>query len=362
MLCPNCKRANPEGSNFCGWCGQQIRAESAQVALNFHSIPHIYPLPEFVLNVLVLNNRLLPVQIKQMVSQVNDCQSLLEKTRNPRVFFERYDFLCALLFKLQPYEHSLEVTFSPYTPSFLILEYLANREDVIRQFLSRNLADTKFRKQIEEYDYLLSGEHKRLLCESELIPQNQISLYDKKSKIVSLFSDKWLNVAKNEFVVIDIETTGLSKTTDYIVELAAVRYSGCQETEKCVSLINPRVMIPPEAVAIHHITNAMVHNAPTIEKVLPDYLDFLGDSLIVGHNVNFDIGFIEVWSRRLGYDPSWNYIDTIAVSKKMLPGLENYKQQTILNAIGYQQNKYHRAEDDCRGCAAIMMLGISSLV
>lgn len=184
----------------------------------------------------------------------------------------------------------------------------------------------------------------------------------KKSKIVSLLSKKWLSLAYNEFIVVDLETTGLNKNNDYIIEVAAIRYQKGYEVDKFVTLINPCVYIPAGVSRIHGIYNEHVANSPTIEKVLPRLLDYLGNSLLVAHNANFDIGFIEVWAGRLSYEPHWNYVDTISVAKKFIPGLPNYKQHTILDAIGYKQNRYHRAEDDCRGCAEIMNIGINSLI
>ena len=192
--------------------------------------------------------------------------------------------------------------------------------------------------------------------------QNQAPIvYDKQSKIVSLYTKKWSDAADEDFVVIDIETTGLNKVYDRIVEVAAIRYVNGVEFGKFATLVNPQMPIPPDAQAIHGISNAMVRNSPTIEAVLPSLLRFLEGKLLCGHNVNFDIGFLEVCARRLGCSPIWNYIDTISVAKKLVPGLPNYKQKTILDALGYRQSQYHRAEADCRGCAHIMTLALNSL-
>ena len=186
-------------------------------------------------------------------------------------------------------------------------------------------------------------------------PSLEVVDYEKKSKIVSILQPKWFDRACVSFTVIDIETTGLSKSNDEIVELAAIKYRNGVEVDKFVSLVKPKFGIPEDVIAIHHITNRMVLFSPRIEQVLPEFLAFLGDDLLVGHNVNFDVGFIEVASRRLGYDPEWKYVDTISVAKKLYPGLENYKQATVMNAIGYRQAVAHRAEEDCRGCAQILL-------
>ena len=185
---------------------------------------------------------------------------------------------------------------------------------------------------------------------------------EKKSRIVSIFTKKWSNIAWNEFIVLDLETTGLYKEWDRIVEISAIRYRNGVEVDKFVSLVNPECRIPYPAMEVHRITDEMVASAPILSQILQQFLEYLGDSLLVGHNASFDIGFIEVWSRRYGLDPSWKYVDTISVARKILPGLPSYKQKSILDHIGYEQSSYHRAENDCRGCAEIMMLGLNSVL
>lgn len=177
---------------------------------------------------------------------------------------------------------------------------------------------------------------------------------ERQSRIVSVFTNKWYSIACEEFVVVDIETTGLDRYYDHIIELSAIRFEGGVEQEKFTTLIRPPVKIPSDAVAVHGITNSAVRSAPSIDSVLPAFLEFVGDSLLVGHNANFDIAFIEIAAREMGYNPAWRYIDTISVAKKAYPGLPNYKQQTILRTMGYRQPNAHRAEDDARGCAQIL--------
>ena len=184
---------------------------------------------------------------------------------------------------------------------------------------------------------------------------------EKKSKIVSITTKKWFTKVEESFVAIDIETTGLNKNVDHIVELAAIRFVHGIEQDKMISLVKPPTPIPQSAIDIHHIYNSMVSNAPIIEEVLPKFIDFIGNDVIVGHNVNFDVGFIEVAARRIGLDPAWNYVDTISVAKKIKPGLENYKQATVIQALGIHQVITHRAESDCRACAQVLLKGLKSM-
>lgn len=166
---------------------------------------------------------------------------------------------------------------------------------------------------------------------------------------------EWVHIVKRRFVALDIETTGLSPYRDAIVEIAAVRFVNGEETDKFVTLVNPQRPIPFAAYNIHKISNAMVKNAPLMHEVIGPLLDFLGDDIVVGHNVTFDLGFIEHAARQYGYDPNIEYIDTRSVARQAWRGLPNYKLQTVLSAIGYKPHVQHRAEDDCRGCAEIIL-------
>lgn len=197
----------------------------------------------------------------------------------------------------------------------------------------------------------------------ELIRKNDKSLnvsYEKKSKLVSILTRKWYDVCLKDFVALDFETTGLDKVYDNIIEVAAIRYENGSEKEKFVTLIKPRFRIPEEASAINHITNSMVRSSPTTEQVIPQLIDFLGDSLVVGHNVNFDIGFLEIAAQRCGRRVQYNYVDTMSISKKMFSGLDNYKLETIAKALGIDTT-FHRAESDAKICAEIVMIATNTL-
>lgn len=185
--------------------------------------------------------------------------------------------------------------------------------------------------------------------------------YDKQSKIVSIFTKKWSGICRQEYVALDFETTGLDKVFDRIVEIAAIRYINGQEADKFVTLVNPQTPIPTEAQAVHHISNRMVANAPTEDVAIPKLIEFIGDSLLVGHNVNFDVGFLEVAAQRCGQNVKYNYIDTISVSKKLFPGLPNYKLGTIAQSMKFDTSKLHRAEADVRVCAEIITVALDSL-
>lgn len=185
--------------------------------------------------------------------------------------------------------------------------------------------------------------------------------YNKQSKIVSIFSRKWYKKCAEEFVVLDFETTGLDKVYDKIIEVAAIRYVNGIETEKYITLVNPQIPIPTDATEINNITNKMVSSSPTEVTVIPKLIDFIGDTIIVGHNVNFDIGFLEIAAQRLNINVSYNYIDTLSISKKLFPGLSNYKLSTIADTLSLDTSNLHRAESDVRICAEITQIALDTL-
>lgn len=121
----------------------------------------------------------------------------------------------------------------------------------------------------------------------------------------------------NEFVVIDTETTGLHKGKDKILELGAVRFVGGKPVEIFETLVNPGCPIPKEVTAINHITDDMVTGCPTIREVLPAFDRFVGASNVVGHNLDFDLGFILKAGSRMAHTKR-RYYCTLEQSKKIL--------------------------------------------
>ena len=115
----------------------------------------------------------------------------------------------------------------------------------------------------------------------------------------------------DNYIVIDIETTGLSSNYDDIIELAAIKICEDKIVDEFQSLVNPGYEIGPFITDLTGITNDMLNSAPRIEHILPKYLDFIGDSVVVGHNVSFDVNFIYDTEEYLdlGYFSN-NHIDT----------------------------------------------------
>lgn len=155
----------------------------------------------------------------------------------------------------------------------------------------------------------------------------------------------------NIFVAIDVETTGLSPITNELIEVSAIKYDGNRKIDTYTTLIKPKVRIPYYITNITGITNEMVKNAPQVEEVMPNLIEFIGNSKIVAHNANFDYKFIQNYSRNAFSKNT--LIDTVQLGRKMYPNLPNHKLGTIAKHIGITEDSFHRAEFDCECCAKI---------
>ena len=155
------------------------------------------------------------------------------------------------------------------------------------------------------------------------------------------------------FVAIDVETTGLSPFTNELIEISAIKYDRNQKIDTYTTLIKPKVRIPYYITNITGITNDMVEEAPEVEEVMPELIDFVGDLPIVAHNANFDYKFIQNYSNN-SFTKN-KVIDTVPIGRRLYPELPNHKLGTIAKHIGITEDGFHRAEFDCECCAKIYM-------
>lgn len=152
----------------------------------------------------------------------------------------------------------------------------------------------------------------------------------------------------DNYISIDIETTGLDSHFDEIIELGAVRVSDGIVVEQFQTLVKPKQMIDSFISELTGITNDMVSSAPSIDQALPSFLDFIGDSTLLGHNVNFDINFIYDFSRLLKLPPFSNdFIDTLRIVRRVYPDWSNHKLQTMVKNLNITESIEHRALSDC---------------
>lgn len=164
---------------------------------------------------------------------------------------------------------------------------------------------------------------------------------------------------RKRYIAFDVETTGLSPINHKIIELGAVLFENGRITKEYGTLVNPCVSIPYSATAINHITNDMIKDAPKEAEAYSGLTAFLGDALsgqtiICAHNASFDMRFLSETLMRLGYDGTIDYVDTLAVSRKYIKGLYNYKQDTVARHFGIVNTKSHRAVSDAEVCGKIL--------
>ena len=152
----------------------------------------------------------------------------------------------------------------------------------------------------------------------------------------------------DNFVVIDTETTGYEPRYDEMIEFAAIRVRNGVPTETMQTLINPERPIDDFIVSLTGITNEMLADAPSIAAVMPQIMSFIGNDIIVGHNVNFDINFLYDANEALtGQGIKNDYIDTLRLSRRLLPDLPHHTLQYIMKHFGIPRADSHRSLADC---------------
>lgn len=151
------------------------------------------------------------------------------------------------------------------------------------------------------------------------------------------------------YVVFDLETTGINVNSDDIIEISAIKVAEQSIVGKFSTLINPGRSIPYRATMVNNITNEMVKNAPDIVQGIEGFLEFIGDSVLVGHNIhNFDLNFVyDAVLNIYGKEFRNDYIDTLFMSRKCLPQLPSHKLVDIAAYFEINIEGAHRALNDC---------------
>ena len=148
------------------------------------------------------------------------------------------------------------------------------------------------------------------------------------------------------YCVLDLETTGISITTEKITEVGIMKVKNGEVIDEFEIFVNPEKPIPQRVVEVTNITDEMVKDAETIDKVFPKVLEFVGDSIIVAHNASFDVGFLKHNAKLLGYEFNNTYIDTLPLAKDLFPDLKKYKLGKIADSLGIEVDVAHRALAD----------------
>lgn len=165
------------------------------------------------------------------------------------------------------------------------------------------------------------------------------------------------------FVVFDIETTGLSKETESITEIGAVKVVDGKIIDRFSTFVNPERPIPAEITKLTGITNEMVADAPVITEILPKFLEFCQDAVLVAHNANFDTGFIRLNAeRKCSIEVKNTVLDTLELSRALLPDLKKHKLDIICEQLGVSLEGHHRAVNDAEATAEVFLKFIDMLV
>lgn len=171
-----------------------------------------------------------------------------------------------------------------------------------------------------------------------------------------------MDLPEASFVVADTETTGVNARTDRVIEIGAVRVEGGQIVERFSQLVNPGRSVPRRITEITGITTGMLVGMPTMAEVMPRFRAFLGDSVLVGHNLGFDTGFLDAEAERLGLPPLVNpAVCTLRLARRILRGHRSKGLGAVADHYGIRINGRHRALGDAEATAQVLLRFISHL-
>lgn len=163
------------------------------------------------------------------------------------------------------------------------------------------------------------------------------------------------------YVVFDIETTGFNSQNDRIIEIGAVKVINGEITETFSEFVNPQMPIPYKITQLTTITDDMVKNARTIEEILPQFLDFCKESILVAHNAGFDTGFIQKNCQRLNLSYEYTVVDTLGLARCLMGHLGKYTLDNICKHLNIVLETHHRAVDDATATGKIFIRFIEML-
>jgi len=165
----------------------------------------------------------------------------------------------------------------------------------------------------------------------------------------------------DEIIVFDLETTGLSPQTCAITEIGAVKYKNGEVIEKFSEFVNPNMPVPEEIVKLTGITDEMVKDAPSIELVLPKFLEFAGNHVLVAHNASFDISFLRAAAEKYNISFTPTYLDTVSLSRYLNPEMKSHKLNNLAEHYNLGDFDHHRAFEDAHMLALILDKMIAKL-
>lgn len=157
------------------------------------------------------------------------------------------------------------------------------------------------------------------------------------------------------FVVFDIETTGFSPVNNRIIEIGAVKIKNGDIIDRYSTFVNPDVPIPFQIEQLTGINDNMVVEAPMIATVLPEFLEFCQDAVLVAHNASFDMSFIAENALRLSLPTNFTSVDTVGIARILLPNQSKHTLDAVAKSLGISLENHHRAVDDAEATAHIFI-------
>ena len=159
----------------------------------------------------------------------------------------------------------------------------------------------------------------------------------------------------HDFVVFDIETTGFSPVSNRIIEIGAVKVVNGEIADKFSTFVNPQVPIPYHIEKLTGINDSMVMDAPVIEEVLPQFMEFCKDAVMVAHNASFDMSFIKENVMRQQLNKTFTYADTLGIARVLFPNQAKHTLDAVCKTMGISLENHHRAVDDAGATAEIFV-------
>lgn len=158
------------------------------------------------------------------------------------------------------------------------------------------------------------------------------------------------------FTAFDTETTALSPSSGRVIEIGAVKFNNDGIIDTFNTLINPESLIPPFITGLTHITQDMVKNSPVMKSILPEFLVFITDTVLIAHNAQFDLNFINAECTWADLPPARNkVIDTLQYSKWAFPEAEKHKLDFLADYLKLKKGSSHRAFDDADTCRQLFI-------
>ncbi len=196
----------------------------------------------------------------------------------------------------------------------------------------------------------------RLLVSDLIETDPRLQLNEDTVELITLYP-KSRRLFETDFVVFDLETTGAKCPPCRVTEIGAYRISGGEIVGEFQTLVNPETSIPPFISDLTGITNSMVRRAPKFSEVTADFLEFIGDAVLVAHNSHFDMRFLnhEIGRIYKSYRVANASLCTVQLSRKLLPHIENHRLRTVADYYSINIENQHRAADDAHATAKIFV-------